>query len=74
MFVLVACPQTVLIDSKEYLAPVITPYEAEMAFVEGKEWTGAFSLEFEKMQISTEDSEETLDHTGVGNLLGLSPQ
>jgi hypothetical protein len=45
-----------------------------MAFVEGKEWTGAFSLEFEKMQISTEDSEQTSDHTGVGNLLGLSPQ
>ncbi|KAH8948888.1 hypothetical protein BDL97_10G001200 [Sphagnum fallax] len=68
VFVLVACPQTVLIDSKEYLAPVITPYEAEMAFVEGKEWTGAFSLEFEKMQISTEDSEETSDHTGVDGL------
>jgi diphthamide biosynthesis protein 2 len=45
VFVLVACAQTVLLDSKEYLAPLITPFEAELAFVEGKEWTGAFNLE-----------------------------
>lgn len=45
VFVLVACAQTILLDSKEYLAPLITPFEAELAFVEGKEWTGAFSLE-----------------------------
>ncbi|KAG0592800.1 hypothetical protein KC19_1G282000 [Ceratodon purpureus] len=45
VFVLVACSQTVLLDSKEYLAPLITPFEAELAFVEGREWTGAFNLE-----------------------------
>lgn len=45
VFVLVACAQTVLLDSKEYLAPLITPFEAELAFVDGKEWTGAFNLE-----------------------------
>ena len=45
VFVLVACAQTVLLDSKEYLAPLITPFEAELAFVEGREWTGAFNLE-----------------------------
>ncbi|GBG78301.1 hypothetical protein CBR_g26331 [Chara braunii] len=33
VFVLVACPQTALLDSKEYYAPVITPFEAELAFV-----------------------------------------
>lgn len=31
-FVLVACPQTALLDDREYLRPVLTPYEAEIAF------------------------------------------
>ncbi|KAL3700173.1 hypothetical protein R1sor_018195 [Riccia sorocarpa] len=46
VFVLVACPQTALIDSREYLAPLLTPFEAELAFVEGNQWTGAYALEF----------------------------
>ncbi|OAE35005.1 hypothetical protein AXG93_1864s1330 [Marchantia polymorpha subsp. ruderalis] len=47
VFVLVACPQTALIDSKDYLAPLLTPFEAELAFVEGKQWTGAYRLDFD---------------------------
>lgn len=32
IFIYVSCAQTALLDSKEYLAPVITPFEALLAF------------------------------------------
>ncbi|KAB1219449.1 Chitinase 4, partial [Morella rubra] len=32
VFIYVSCAQTALLDSKEYLAPVITPFEAMLAF------------------------------------------
>ncbi|MCH94572.1 diphthamide biosynthesis protein 2-like, partial [Trifolium medium] len=32
VFLYVSCAQTALLDSKEYLAPVITPFEATIAF------------------------------------------
>lgn len=46
VFVLVACPQTALLDSKEYLSPVITPFEAELAFSQKRAWTGEYRLDF----------------------------
>lgn len=41
VFVLVACPYTCLVDSKQYYAPVITTYEAELAFTDTV-WTGKY--------------------------------
>lgn len=38
VFVLVADPQGMILDSKEYYAPIITPYEAMLAFSEDMEW------------------------------------
>lgn len=38
IFVLVADPQAQILDSKEYYAPIITPYEAMIAFSEDAEW------------------------------------
>ncbi|KAL7265511.1 hypothetical protein ACSBR1_003314 [Camellia fascicularis] len=32
VFVYVSCAQTALLDSKEFLSPVITPFEAMIAF------------------------------------------
>ncbi|KAM1249175.1 hypothetical protein ACFX2G_032566 [Malus domestica] len=46
VFIYVSCAQTALLDSKEYLAPVITPFEAMIAFNRGCEWTGAYVMEF----------------------------
>ncbi|CAM6093351.1 unnamed protein product [Calypogeia fissa] len=61
VFVLVACPQTAILDSKDYLAPVITPFEAELAFVEGKQWTGAYRLDFTLTSAADHDPEFTPD-------------
>ncbi|KAH9310654.1 hypothetical protein KI387_025689, partial [Taxus chinensis] len=49
IFVYVACAQTALLDSKEFLAPLITPFEAVLAFRRGSQWTGSYFLDFEKL-------------------------
>lgn len=47
VFVLVACPQTALLDSREFLAPIITVFEAELAFTPGLAWQpGAYRTGF----------------------------
>ncbi|XP_008223801.1 PREDICTED: diphthamide biosynthesis protein 2 [Prunus mume] len=46
IFIYVSCAQTALLDSKEYLAPVITPFEAMLAFNRGCQWTGEYVMEF----------------------------
>ncbi|XP_057957989.1 uncharacterized protein LOC131150926 isoform X2 [Malania oleifera] len=46
VFIYVSCAQTALLDSKEYLSPVITPFEAMLAFNRGSQWTGAYVMEF----------------------------
>lgn len=49
VFVYVSCAQTALLDSKEFLAPVITPFEAVLAFSRGREWTGEYLLDFKEL-------------------------
>nr|CAB3489706.1 unnamed protein product [Digitaria exilis] len=56
VFVYVSCAQTALIDSKEFLAPVITPFEAVLAFGRGREWTGEYLLDFKDL-ITSEKQE-----------------
>ncbi|PIA34160.1 hypothetical protein AQUCO_03800022v1 [Aquilegia coerulea] len=46
VFIYVSCAQTALLDSKEFYAPVITPFEAILAFKRGSQWTGSYVLEF----------------------------
>jgi diphthamide biosynthesis protein 2 len=33
IFVIVACPENSLVDSKEFFKPIITPFELEIALV-----------------------------------------
>ncbi|XP_020570661.1 2-(3-amino-3-carboxypropyl)histidine synthase subunit 2 isoform X2 [Phalaenopsis equestris] len=53
VFVYVSCAQTALLDSKDFLAPVITPFEATLAFGRGKDWTGEYVVEFGDLMISS---------------------
>lgn len=53
VFIYVSCAQTALLDSKEYLAPVITPFEAMLAFNRGSQWTGAYVMEFRDLITSS---------------------
>ncbi|KAL5718444.1 hypothetical protein ACHQM5_011345 [Ranunculus cassubicifolius] len=46
IFIYVSCPQTALLDSKEFFSPIITPFEAILALKRGSQWTGKYVLEF----------------------------
>jgi diphthamide biosynthesis protein 2 len=43
-FVLVACPENSLLDSKEFHVPVVTPHELLLALGHGVEWSGRCDL------------------------------
>lgn len=58
MFVLVSCPENSLIDSKEFYKPIITPYELEIALIEGKEWTNKYSTNFALLLNENDDLEK----------------
>lgn len=45
-FVLVACPENSLLDSKEFYRPIVTPYEVELACNANREWSQEYILEF----------------------------
>ncbi|KAK2641962.1 hypothetical protein Ddye_023725 [Dipteronia dyeriana] len=49
VFITVSCAQTALLDSKEFFSPVITPFEAMLAFNRGSQWTGAYVMEFQDL-------------------------
>ncbi|KAI7744071.1 hypothetical protein M8C21_023906 [Ambrosia artemisiifolia] len=53
VFIYISCSQTALLDSKEFLAPVITPFEAMLAFTRGSEWTGKYVMQFQDLVTST---------------------
>ncbi|CAL9063777.1 uncharacterized protein LOC103986835 isoform X1 [Musa acuminata AAA Group] len=53
VFVYVSCAQTALLDSKEFLAPIITPFEAALAFGRGRQWTGEYVLNFHDLMVSS---------------------
>nr|XP_043615219.1 2-(3-amino-3-carboxypropyl)histidine synthase subunit 2 [Erigeron canadensis] len=53
VFIYISCAQTALWDSKDFLAPVITPFEAILAFNRGSEWTGKYVMEFQDLVAPT---------------------
>uniref|UniRef100_A0A0A9EKK5 Diphthamide biosynthesis protein 2 n=1 Tax=Arundo donax TaxID=35708 RepID=A0A0A9EKK5_ARUDO len=61
VFVYVSCAQTALLDSKDFLAPVITPFEAVLAFSRGRQWTGGYLLDFN--DLITSDKQEVVSKT-----------
>lgn len=48
-FVLIACPENSVIDSKEFLRPIVTPFELEVALQAEGTWSGRYVLDFEKI-------------------------
>ncbi|KZT04025.1 diphthamide biosynthesis protein [Laetiporus sulphureus 93-53] len=66
-FVLVACPENSLIEAKDFLRPIVTPYELEIALRAEMGWTGRYILDFDKLlaeNVETEDEQETGEEEG----------
>lgn len=47
VFVLIADPEGLILDSREYYAPLITAYEAHLAFSPDAQWAGTYCLDFD---------------------------
>ncbi|KAI0338690.1 diphthamide biosynthesis protein [Trametopsis cervina] len=54
-FVLVACPENSLIEAKDFLRPIVTPFELEISLQPTPTWTGRYELDFAKVALETED-------------------
>ena len=73
IFVLVADPQGHILESKEYLAPIITPYEAMVAF-QNDPWNPAeYSLDLVEQTLEG-NSHSTEDESSPSNELSLQAQ
>ncbi|KAL1943663.1 hypothetical protein VTO73DRAFT_4108 [Trametes versicolor] len=80
-FVLVACPENSLLDAKEFLQPIVTPYELEVALQPTQTWTGRYVLDFgqllrehkeglENAEPHEEDEPEDLDEPVFSMITG----
>jgi diphthamide biosynthesis protein 2 len=52
VFIMVSCELTALMDGREYMQPIITPYEATIAFTSGAMWMGEVKLDFASVSVS----------------------
>ncbi|TFY68798.1 hypothetical protein EVJ58_g804 [Rhodofomes roseus] len=60
-FILVACPENSLIEAKDFLRPIVTPYELEVALQTEQSWTGRYVLNFDKVLAEYGQYEEEED-------------
>ncbi|KAJ2559635.1 Diphthamide biosynthesis protein 2 [Coemansia sp. RSA 1933] len=67
-FVLVACPENTLVDSREYFKPIVTPYELHLAVARYKEWSGDYITDFRDLLDELEEvSGEASDNEDNGD-------
>ncbi len=60
---LVACPENSLLDAKEFLRPIVTPYELEVALQPTQTWTGRYVLDFEQLLREPKNADEGRSHS-----------
>ena len=46
VFVVIACPENSIVGAKDFMQPVVTPFELDVALNKSREWTGEFSADF----------------------------
>ncbi|KAI8608632.1 putative diphthamide synthesis protein-domain-containing protein [Chytriomyces sp. MP71] len=66
-FVLVACPENTLVDSREFMQPIVTPFELEMALVPGRQWgADAYQTDLAKLAARIAEEAEEMDKRRAG--------
>ena len=51
IYVLVSCPESIVLDMSEYYQPIVTPYEMELACNANRQWTGEYVSDFKDLLI-----------------------
>ena len=49
VYVLIACPEQALVDSKEYEKPIVTPYEVELALNKNRQWGDPYVIDYREL-------------------------
>jgi diphthamide biosynthesis protein 2 len=73
-FVLVACQQNSLMDSKEYFKPIVTPYELQLALSENDTWSGQLKTDFREVLPLLDSAAQSLGADKNGNAGGEEDQ
>ncbi|ETP32484.1 diphthamide biosynthesis protein 2 [Phytophthora nicotianae P10297] len=64
-FVLVACQQNTLMDSKEYYKPIVTPYELQLALSLSEEWDGQYKTDFSEVIPALDQTAQSVEQAAV---------
>ena len=72
VFVLIACPENSLLDSKEYLKPIVTPFELDVALNSNREWTGIYHANFQDLLPDGNSFKEFEEEKSEGDLSLIS--
>ena len=64
VFVMVACPETSMIDARDFLQPIVTPFEFELACNKSVEWSGRLVTDYrellkENVNVEKEDGKDS---------------
>ncbi|KAI6102295.1 putative diphthamide synthesis protein-domain-containing protein [Pisolithus croceorrhizus] len=60
-FVLAACPENSLIESKDFFKPIITPHELKVALLPEGTWLGRYVLDFSHLITENECEKEAVE-------------
>jgi diphthamide biosynthesis protein 2 len=66
-FVLVACQQNTLMDSKEFYKPIVTPYELQLALSPTEEWDGQYKTDFREVIPALEHTAQSVEQAADGD-------
>ncbi|KAK7681839.1 hypothetical protein QCA50_015186 [Cerrena zonata] len=66
-FVLVACPENSVIEAREFLQPIVTPYELGIALQSEPQWTGEYVLDFKNILDSESNSQQDTNNPNEEN-------
>ncbi|KAG8835488.1 Diphthamide biosynthesis protein 2 [Serendipita sp. 400] len=56
-FVLIACPENSIVESKEFLRPIVTPFELSIALGVAPSWDGRYLLDFGEVLVDCRTQE-----------------
>uniref|UniRef100_M4C6S2 2-(3-amino-3-carboxypropyl)histidine synthase subunit 2 n=1 Tax=Hyaloperonospora arabidopsidis (strain Emoy2) TaxID=559515 RepID=M4C6S2_HYAAE len=65
-FVLVACQQNTLMDSKEFYKPIVTPYELQLSLSPTDEWDGQYKTDFREVIPALEHTARSVEQISGG--------
>ncbi|KAI6127183.1 diphthamide biosynthesis protein [Pisolithus sp. B1] len=69
-FVLAACPENSLIESKDFFKPIITPHELKVALLPEGTWLGRYVLDFSHLLTENEPSPTSARKEAVEDEVG----